>query len=82
MVEKTALQCRVGSVGLLSGRGTKIPRGLEQLSPDAACARWSRWPQPLSPPALTGESVCRAERSRVMQGRAVCPGSGPTQLNK
>ena len=57
VVEKTALQCRVGLVGSLSGQGTKTPRGPEWLSPDAACA--------LELLAAGPEPACRHWRVRV-----------------
>ena len=82
VVEKTALQCRVGSVGTLSCRGTKTPRGLEWLSPDlpvpagaAGCRPWARLQSLESPCAvLRDPQRCKGEPCAVLRDPQRCKG--------
>ena len=58
------LPSNAGDVGLIPGRGTKIPQAVGQLSPWATTTvpashnYWAREPQLLSPRATTTEPTC------------------------
>ena len=59
------LPCNAGDVGLIPGRGTKIPHAAEQLSPCAVMTEPQLW----HTCAPTRESMHLNKRTKMMQRR-------------